>query len=992
MSTLEPRRRGKAGASATTERLSQSVSDIEFDPNETPYRSNARPGTKQKQPPRSSSREPSRGVRNHRSNERIEDLGLIKTVTATAVSDTKQSQRNGRPKKPSSLQEGSNNANNKNADWHASAVSAMSTSTASIVKSDDNQIKSSRRKRPTDDSMNPTAAPKDNMSQSRTSLNASKASLDYKSASKESSRQRRRSKSPNKASSSSTQRRSSSRSKTSNTTRTPQQDSSLPPSDHNGRSSSRPSSRRDRSSSRESHHRHHHKSSSSLPAADKSRRSEKQIATGTTAAPTRRSANQNTATMAVPVKSLSNKLYDFDRPQQHSIVKKSIHSDDVSIQSNNNPLQRVMTKEQRAWKGIDDILDDDDDHASSATRDVLPEAVAKAMQQERLSNNAIPALMNASFSSIQTEMTSLTLSTTVTSAKNYVVQPVEANNDPLQAFLGSIAENLVAESGDADEQKDTTLLYNNELSANATTNHIDNLNNTTRSQSTESSAESADIQEYYAGKGSNTQHLQQHESSDDDEDEDRYNSTIQAYGRASMPPRKPNQSKSVDGYSIVDNMPALLDSSFSSLQSELTDIQSIISTAKNFVVKDKAPEDDDPMSAFLGRITNGLQARQMLIEEEGINDDSSSHDCERQTEVVAYQDEATDEPDDEEDDDEHFENDHIPAEDELSGAGSIPDKDDLSGADEEAEETSESDHEEDEDEDEEFSEDLEEPENDARMYPVPPDTPGGLSSIPSLSSVSTVNTHQLSQVDDSADPLARWAANLRQELAQVMAENRAPSAEEEELAEMEKALARAAQIAAQEKNETDITRVALDDEVIKSVEEESEKARATSVNNARNKKVKKRAPAGAAGNADVGSNGDQVGTSGRPRPGRRKVMKKKKLPVQPLPAPAEEPENFSAMFKEEQKPEVVARHKQSMPVAAVKAVAKAALPISKQSKKEKYEQKSTLKNLRAMFQKLSFRRGKPSRRNSATSAGGDEGKYFPRENQEEDDDEEANFL
>ncbi|GKY94362.1 hypothetical protein MPSEU_000402100 [Mayamaea pseudoterrestris] len=994
MSNAEPRRRSKA--SAATERLSQSVSDIEFDPNSNSNNattSRRRPHRSPSTGKRASSRESSRNVRRNHSSDHVVAAGTSRKTTAAAGSESKK--RSTR-KKSSSMHADSSNTMSKNHD-HLNAPNAMNSSDTKDHKPSSTLKR--KKKRPTEDALH---ASKDTLNSSRTSsLNASRefsAAASKTSASKDSQEQERR------------RQRSRSRSKSSAPRGQQRRSNSRPKTNATPRSSA---SRRDRSTSRDSHRK------TSASAGERPKRGD--TITANHATPTQPSTLcttvkstgiSSTTTMAVPVKNSNNKLYDVDRPRQRSLKKQSAH-DDVSVQSN----QLLLTKEQRAWKGIDDILNDDEDHDSIATRDVLPPTVAKAMQQEKeqraINNGALPPLMNSSFSSIQTEMTNLTLNTAVTSANNYVVQPPAAN-DPMQAFLGSIAENLLAETCDGEHQAESKMT----AATSASTVDFETENDESKinkkemissMSTTTSSSGSIGIQEYYAKSTGSARQQNMHDNDEQgsSEDEDRrYDPTVQAYGRASMPPKKPNQSISVDGQSVVENMPTLMDSSFSSLLSEVTDIQSIISTAKNFVVKDEPPDNDDPMSAFLGRITNGLRARQMLIEEEGVVEDDTVSNGEQEEDVLDDElDDASvdDDGDVEQVEDFYIADGHIPAEDELSGAGrSVPDEGDLSGADEDhvdeesgSKRGNEFDDENDDlhDESEEDDDDFDEPGIDAAIYPIPPNTPGGVTSLPSLSSVSTANTHLHSQVDAHVDPLAQWAASLRLELAKKMAdENKLPTAEEQELAEMEIALARAAEIAAQEKNETDITRVVLDEEIIQGVTEESERERAKAAEPTRKKKVTKKGSAapGATDNAGVKA----TRKAARPPPGRRKVLKKKKLPVQPLPAPAEEPEKFSAMFKEEQRPEQVPRPKQSMPVAAVKAVAKAAMPIPKSSKKEKYEQKSTLKSLKEKLKKMSFLRGKSSRRNSPMSVnvGGDEQKYFPKDNREEDEDEDASFL
>ena len=972
----ESRRRAKP-----SERLSQSVPDIEFDPNDNTYRHKSPSPSSSKRPA------PSRGVRRSHSNE-----GMKKAEATTASMPAESDKKRPGRKKPSSMHDSNTQQQMSSS---KSDVRASSSNDASIKSSSgDKTTLKRKKKRPEDGSLHASKeglsasrassmhASKESLSASRSSLNASKESLSASRSSLNASKETRR-------------RRSTSRSKASSRRSTSRSKADSQHNDHHRSSASR----RDRSSSRDNH-------SKAPSIAEKSRsKNEKPSTAPSTQAAVRKSAINNT--MAVPIKTSSNnKLYDVDRPRQQSLKQKlAAAQDDASIQSN-----QLLTKEQKAWKGIDDILDND--HESIATRDVLPESIAKAMHRDkqhhhqqqqpvRPNNNAtpMPELMNSSFSSIRSEMTSLTLNTAITGARNYVLQePVSGSAaDPMQAFLGSIAEQIISET--AAENSHGNAAY--PVALNDTVDKpTDIKNDTLRSRSTESSSGgSIGIQEYYASSSSKLQHAPMGSADDDEEhdseneDDRRYDPIVQAYGRATMPPKK---SSNQSGQSMVDNMPPLMDSSFSSLQSEQTDVQSIISIAKNFVIKDdKPPEDDDPMSAFLGRITNGLRARQMLAEEQCAEEDEVSGEHK----AVVLEDLAAEDDETENEQVYAYDDHHIPAEDELSGAGpSIPDENDLSGAeldddnadgaynddnydDDEIEESSESEPNEKEGMDP-NEEDLENPGHDVATY-LPPNTPGGVGSIPSLSSVSTMGTNQ-----ETADPLAKWAANLREELAQKIAGGNAPLTEEdEEMAEMEKALARAAEIASAEKNETDITRVVLDEEVVQGVIEESQKQRTKAAGPPRKKKVmKKKVP-------PAGTTGETVAAKGgRPAPGRRRVLKKKKPPVKPLPAPAEEPEKFSAMFKEEERPEQVARQKPSMPVAAVKAVAKATIPIPKQSKKDKYEQKSTLKSLKEKLQKLTFLRGKSSRRMSPATVGGDEGKYFPREHREEEEDEDASFL
>lgn len=1032
--TAEPRRRRSKNS---TERLSQSVPDIHFDPNED-YQPTVKKAAISSHRPRRRASSPEKLSHEHHESSRSKPVsrrrssdGILVDGRASSPTTTKSKSQTSRSRSPEVNKKRSSRkkpssmcgSNSNLADAAGTCERERKTSTTSCGQSQQ------RPKKRFDESQETLSNSKSSMTRmqaasregSRSSLNASQ-DLGVGHQRRSSSSNRRGSTGRSSDSRKTLKRRPGSGERSVVSTRS--KGKGL---DSQRRSSEHP----------EEEEGQHPKQSFRAPVSSTGRRSRSRDTTVTTETATTAATSSGLAAIAplqIPVKTLGSKLYDVDRPGHDSIPRQAMAKDEVSVQSN----ALLLTKEQRVWKGIDDILDrsgDNNDLESIATRDVLPEPIAQAMRRERQRDNTkeetssktndsadgssgLPPLMNSSFSSLQSELTMGTAVTMLSTSKNYVVQPSQqsssatsaANSNPMGAFLGSIAEHMLTESqdfeaGEVNRKSGENLKDSATLTRRATAEPVrvkPNSGNIVEERSTESSSGSFGIQEYYANKSQSdgprksharvvhSDHGEDIESSDDDEDDQRYDPTIQAYGRASMPPKKPSASKSVDGsMSSITEMPPLMNSSFSSLQSEMTDIQSIISTAKNFVVKENSPNDqDDPMSAFLGRITNGLRARQMLVEEGVVEEVEDETSVDRETTVLHDLEETSHEK---VDNDENRRD--IPAEDELSGADrSRPDGDEPTGNSpgENEEGTYASDGGE--------EESSRSPSNNRKgnghgengaAEDAPPDTPGGLGSIPSLTSVSTINTHQLSGIETSADPLARWAANLRHELVQKMAaENRPLNAEEQELAEMEKALARAAEIAAEEKNETDITRLVLDEEIIEGIIEQQRQNERTKLSGMPRKKKIKKSPAKDS-NQTSATKGARP--ANRPPPGRRKVVKKKKLPVKPLPAPAEEPENFTALYKEAP-PEQITRPKPPKPVAAVKAVAKVAIPIAKPSKKEKYEQKSTLKSLKEKLQRLTFRRSKSSRRNSPTSVGGDEGKYFPRDNREEDENEEASFL
>ena len=370
---------------------------------------------------------------------------------------------------------------------------------------------------------------------------------------------------------------------------------------------------------------------------------------------------------------------------------------------------------------------------------MLPESIACEMKDR------MPGLIHSSFSSLRSEMTSLTQGTVITAVinNNYVLQQ-PMNVDPMQDFLGGIAENIFAKSKDdgaGDGNYDALQTGPRTSQASNVSDKKENEKMDTsrrrrrRSTTTTSSTDSNDLQEFHARRRKATQENNDENEGSQGEDGLKCYDPTQTYGRATVRP----QIRQV-GDNTSSIMPELMDSSFSSLQSEVTDIQSIISTAKNYIVKDQRTEDDDPMVAFLGRVTIGLQARQMLIDEGRIEEQNSA------VALHAVDEDNADQTADEKDLGLNEEDNH-------------PDENDLSGSDaadideEQAAKDTRDDHYDFGSEDEE--EDL--------LYNVSyqrPNTPGGIKSrgsagtqgsVPSLTSFSTSTT--LLQTDGSNDPL-----------------------------------------------------------------------------------------------------------------------------------------------------------------------------------------------------------------------------------------------
>jgi len=182
--------------------------------------------------------------------------------------------------------------------------------------------------------------------------------------------------------------------------------------------------------------------------------------------------------------------FDVDAPRTPMVRR--LPPDDATLASNDNDNEG-LTEEQRAWAGIESVLDDNE---TIDTREVLPEEVIQAMsysyssmqsaslrmgsprrqrkalsklqdsQQQPLEekeeddvsldshdralrkmcgghqndDNDIPALLNSSFSSLQSEQTAKSILSFV-SAKNLIVQD-NFEDGPLKDFLGNMTKAL----------------------------------------------------------------------------------------------------------------------------------------------------------------------------------------------------------------------------------------------------------------------------------------------------------------------------------------------------------------------------------------------------------------------------------------------------------------------------------------------------------------------------------------------------------------------
>lgn len=274
--------------------------------------------------------------------------------------------------------------------------------------------------------------------------------------------------------------------------------------------------------------------------------------------------------------------FDIDAPRKP--VPRTASSDAITIASRDDGL----TPEQRAWKGIDDILDDNE---SIATYDVLPEEIVKALSissstlpnfakspvrrggkkatfREEMQGDDLPELMNSSFSSLMSDNTAGTKQSLLSyvSAKNFVVQGEDAG-DPMKQFLGNLAGAVLPTPGSA--KKDTA----------------------------------SSMREMFDWSGHKEEQrprpVVRKSSSIQEEDEDDESDDASADARRMI-------SQYTAGKESSD-LPQLLNSSFSSLQSDATgpSLASVLSSAKNYVIQDTSSE--NPMAAFLGSITQSLE-------------------------------------------------------------------------------------------------------------------------------------------------------------------------------------------------------------------------------------------------------------------------------------------------------------------------------------------------------------------------------------------------
>lgn len=305
--------------------------------------------------------------------------------------------------------------------------------------------------------------------------------------------------------------------------------------------------------------------------------------------------------------------FDVDAPRK---PLKRCTSNDVTIES----LSHLgLTPEQRAWAGIEALLEDNE---SIATKDVLPEEIVRAMsmsfstmkstsfrssvsKESNALNSSrksleedrkpprgsrrpraqplkpkidedIPELMNSSFSSIQTDISGAQSLFSYVSAKNYVVQNEDAAPATMRQFLDCMANQLSVVPADREKAAKET--------ATQAMNHVVELLRQEQAQQEVDELELSGEEEGGA-----------EEDDVDEEDEedsiDRARMMIMQYTRNSAP----------------WDMPDLMNASFSSLQSDTSGIQSVISTAKNYVVQDS--DCASPLKAFLRDVTRALERK-----------------------------------------------------------------------------------------------------------------------------------------------------------------------------------------------------------------------------------------------------------------------------------------------------------------------------------------------------------------------------------------------
>jgi hypothetical protein len=384
-------------------------------------------------------------------------------------------------------------------------------------------------------------------------------------------------------------------------------------------------------------------------------------------------------------------------------------------------------------------------------------------------------------------------------------------------------------------------------------------------------------------------------------------------------------------HSAKDVMPTLMNSSFSSMQS---DVQTIISTAKNFVVQDDDAESQDPMVAFLGRMTRSLEAKQLLAEEVGGPPDAIIDE--------AYEDDDIDENDNEDDSGSEDE----PGADDFSDKPDADDTsdssatDDVSGGEDQTDEEYNADTYEKDDEDEHDPEPLAREESGKLSIP---------SSMPSLTSVQTPSVCQhdpvqaiFQGVDHQA--LDQWAETFRREIADKQAAMTAGA------------------IAAMESNEYDEA-----SEVLAALQAERLAEQSKNAPQVRRRVVRKKKVV------------------------RRKIVKREA----PLPAPADEPESLPEFMKPKAKEEAPVNPKRKSLVAGIASASKTSKPPPMHKKKDKYkESKSPLRSLSEKMMKLAFfgkkRRNSPASVLNLSNRG--EERYFPPTEEGEDEDADESLL
>ena len=346
------------------------------------------------------------------------------------------------------------------------------------------------------------------------------------------------------------------------------------------------------------------------------------------------------------------------RPRNASCREPSaaIDSDALSSEQRNNDVSTNIASRdalpEQIVPAMPSIDFDDDDDQSDGSDDVgmmTPAAHLAASFNKSKPTNEMPDLMDSSFSSLQSEFSTVSGLSVGSVANNVIVQEdTQASNNPMAAFLGSMIEEQEQhqhKKGKEDDENEEVQdkvennshsftdksqagrrsvhelarrfeqkTFHREMPANAgTTGNVDNTPEADDGGPV-SEIPVAEIDEDDLSDGSKEESAHEESESEDDsgfivDPPGRRGSAINGFIPAPLTPsagktRIKRMTKGDKSVSTNGRMPVLVDSSFSSIDTDISGLQSTTSQLKNVVVNPggNARNAANPMAAFLGNM------------------------------------------------------------------------------------------------------------------------------------------------------------------------------------------------------------------------------------------------------------------------------------------------------------------------------------------------------------------------------------------------------